>query len=77
MNPPRRKNGFTVNSKNIEFVINWIDENIDNHKIQNEDYATLIRNFGWDLAYLAIAAKYGENEVTRIDKAYSNYIMGL
>lgn len=67
---------MAIRSQNIEFVINWMDENIDNLVVSDSDYATMIRNFGWDLAYLAIAAKFGEDAATRIDNAYSSYIMG-
>jgi hypothetical protein len=63
--------------QSIEFVCNWIDEHIDNHIPTPEDYATMIRNFGWDLAYIAIAVKYGEKVQADIDKKYTRYIMGM
>jgi hypothetical protein len=68
---------ITIRPNTVEYVVNWMDENIDNLTIQNEDYATMIRNFGWDLAFIAIGVKHGENVRDDIDKKYSRYIMGM
>lgn len=40
-------------------------------------YATLVREYGWDMSFLAVQSLYGERYAARLDAHYTRYIKGL
>jgi len=63
-----------MNSTDIENVIFYIRSK---GPFDVTVYSAMVREFGWDLAFLGTQAAFNDNRALAVDKEYSDYIMGL